>query len=150
MKDPKVTERLALLGKLQASEGIIALSRRDWSEADFAETMLVLWGELEYCIDILVTMQYRVEYDDVKAGFLVHPQVEDKISFLRQIGIISPDLYCTITKFKKKRNELFHSRRGKEMLYFTLTKSEKEDRILEAWSAYVPVLGLVIPHPKED
>jgi hypothetical protein len=141
LKDQKVTYRLAQLERLQVSKSVLALARRIGSPSAFAETLLVLWGELEYAVDLLVVREFGLDYD-VKTAFLTkNSDFEGKIVFLRKIEAFDEDDMKKIRKFQTDRNELFHSRRGKEQLYFTLTKQEKEDRMFDAWTAYMTVLS---------
>jgi len=150
LKDKKVSDRLTMLEQLDVSKGILAIARKANNEADFAETILVLWGELELNIDVLIAREFGVAYDDVEASFLTRRGIEEKINFLKQMNVLDKDDVEKIKKFQTKRNELFHSKRGKEQLYFTLSNNDKKEMMSDAWAAYVLVLSLIADNIEVD
>jgi hypothetical protein len=139
MKEKTVRERLAQLEKdWIPTEPLVALLMKP--DPNFAEIMLVVWGELEYYIDRMVAKTRQMDYAKARVTFLDRLSFEGKIDSLKEAAILTPKVYDSIRKFYKRRNELFHSERGKEHLYFTLTKSEKKERIEDARAVFFAVL----------
>jgi hypothetical protein len=139
MKETTIRERLALVeDNPNLTEMLIALLVKP--NPNFAEIMLVFWGELEYNIDIMVAKTRQMDYAKARVTFLDRLPFDRKIKSLKEKGILTSEDHASIKRFQKRRNELFHTDRGNEHLYFTLTKKQKKERIEEARDVFLAVL----------
>ena len=106
----------------------------------FHELILEAWSGLEFDVDQLVTRQFGLDcdYRDKKVQFLLGSSFEQKLQFLKKVGVVNSKEFHIIKGFQERRNRFFHTLGTAEMAI--LTKEEREQTIDEA--VKVTKLGL--------
>lgn len=90
---------------------------------------------VEFDTNQLVARQYGLYYIDEKAiAILEQLTLNQKLSILRKLNVISKEDYEVIQQFQHYRNKLFHGDEGASF-YFIMTDAEKEPIIENAVDA---------------
>lgn len=100
----------------------------------FSDVVLGSWALVDLSISGLLQLTFGINGTDQRASFFHKRflQFNDKITFLRDVKMLSQEEYATVSQFQNDRNALLHTKKGKVAWFFKLTEIEKDEIISHA------------------